>query len=145
MKPVLVLHGPNLNLLGQREPDIYGRVDFDEINRRIVAAGEDLGFEVRTFQSNHEGTLIDQIHDAQQWACGIIINPAAYTHTSVAIRDAVAAITIPVIEIHLSNTQSRESFRHTSLIAPVCVGSIAGFGWRSYILGLQALKGILEA
>lgn len=144
MIPVLVLHGPNLNLLGQREPDVYGRVDFAEINRRVVAAGAELGLEVRVFQSNHEGVLIDQLHDAQNWAKGIVFNPAGYTHTSVALRDAVAAIHLPVIEIHLSNTQARESFRHTSLIAPVCVGSIAGFGWHSYILALHALKGLLE-
>lgn len=144
MIPVLVLHGPNLNLLGQREPDIYGKVDFNEINRRLVAAGVDMGMEVRTFQSNHEGILVDQLQDAQTWAKGVVLNAAAYTHTSVALRDAISAIHLPVIEIHLSNTQAREPFRHTSMIAPVCVGTIAGFGWRSYLLGLQALKGILE-
>lgn len=144
MIPVLVLHGPNLNLLGQREPDIYGKEDFNEINRRLVAAGVDMGMEVRTFQSNHEGILVDQLQDAQTWAKGVVLNAAAYTHTSVALRDAISAIHLPVIEIHLSNTQAREPFRHTSMIAPVCVGTIAGFGWRSYLLGLQALKGILE-
>lgn len=141
---VLVLHGPNLNLLGQREPDVYGRVDLAEINRRVVSGGADLGLAVETFQSNHEGVLIDKLHEAQGWAKGVAFNPAGYTHTSVALRDAVAAIQLPVVEVHLSNTQAREAFRHTSLIAPVCVGSIAGFGWRSYLLALQALRGLLE-
>lgn len=144
MIPVLVLHGPNLNLLGKREPEVYGRVDFEEINRRVVAYGQELGLEVHTYQSNHEGALVDALQEAQTWARGVVLNAAAYTHTSVALRDAISAIHLPVIEIHLSNTQAREPFRHTSLIAPVCVGTIAGFGWRSYLLGLQALKGILE-
>jgi 3-dehydroquinate dehydratase II len=143
MIPVLVLHGPNLNLLGQREPDVYGRIDLAEIDRRLVEAGKEMGLEVRTFQSNHEGALIDQLHQAHGWAKGVVFNPAGYTHTSVALRDAVAAITLPVVEVHLSNTQAREEFRHRSMIAPVCVGTIAGFGWRSYVLGLQALAGML--
>lgn len=144
MIPVLVLHGPNLNLLGLREPDIYGRLDLVEIDRRLVAAGAELGLQVRTFQSNHEGVLIDQLHEAQTWARGVVFNPAGYTHTSVALRDAVAAITLPVIEVHLSNTQAREDFRHRSLIAPVCAGTIAGFGWRSYLLALHGLCGLLK-
>jgi len=140
----LGLHGPNLNLLGQREPNVYGRVDLDEINRRLVTAGAELGLEVRTFQSNHEGALIDQLHEAQQWARGVAFNPGAYTHTSVALRDAIAAIQLPVVEVHLSNTQAREDFRHVSMVAPVCAGTIAGFGWRSYLLALHALKDMIE-
>lgn len=143
MIPVLILHGPNLNLLGQREPGVYGKIDLDEINRRAVSAGAELGLDVHTFQSNQEGILIDQLHQARAWAKGIVFNPAGYTHTSVALRDAIAAIEIPVVEVHLSNTQARESFRHVSMVAPVCAGSIVGFGWRSYILGLQALAGLL--
>jgi len=144
MNPVLLLHGPNLNLLGQREPDVYGRVDLNLINERAVQAGAALGFTVRTLQSNQEGALIDALHDARTWAKGVVFNPGGYTHTSVALRDAISAIDIPVIEVHLSNTQARESFRHVSMLAPVCVGSIAGFGWRAYLLGLQALAGILN-
>jgi 3-dehydroquinate dehydratase-2 len=123
---------------------VYGRVDLVEINRRLVEEGARLGLEVRTFQSNHEGVLIDQLHEARGWAKGVVFNPGGYTHTSVALRDAVAAIELPVVEVHLSNTQAREPFRHTSLIAPVCVGSIAGFGWKSYVLGLYAIKGVFE-
>ena len=139
MKAVLVLHGPNLNLLGQREPDVYGVLTLEEIDRRLIAAGEALGLEVKTFQSNGEGALIDALQAAQDWAQGVVFNPAGYTHTSVALRDAVAAISLPVIEVHLSNVHAREEFRRHSLIAPVCVGTIAGFGWRSYWLALHAL------
>ena len=144
MRSILVLHGPNLNLLGDREPDIYGKMDLAEIDRRLAAEGEDLGLSVRSFQSNSEGALIDALHEARKWAGGVIFNPGGYTHTSVALRDAVAAIGLPVVEVHLSNTQAREEFRRISLIAPVCVGSIAGFGWRSYVLGLHALNDILK-
>ncbi len=144
MESVLVLHGPNLNLLGEREPEIYGLVTFPELERRLVEAGGDLGLEVKSFQSNSEGSLIDALHEARLWAKGVVFNPGGYTHTSVALRDAVAAIRIPVVEVHLSNIQARESLRQQSIIAPACTGSIAGFGWRSYLLGLHALVGMLQ-
>jgi 3-dehydroquinate dehydratase-2 len=143
MKPVLVLHGPNLNLLGTREPEIYGSLTLVEIDRRLVEYGASLGFEIRSYQSNSEGALIDALHDAHSWAKGVVFNPGGYTHTSIALRDAVAAIGIPVIEAHLSNTQAREEFRQRSLTAPVCRGSIMGFGWFSYRLALQALADLL--
>ena len=139
MRAILVLHGPYLNLLGEREPEVYGAVSLVEIDRRLVEAGRTLGLEVRSFQSNSEGALIDALHEARRWAAGVVFNPGGYTHTSVALRDAVAAIEIPVVEVHLSNVQGRDAFRRESLIAPVCRGVIAGFGWRSYLLGLHAL------
>ena len=143
-RAVLVLHGPNLNLLGTREPGISGAVTLAEIDQRLQMEGERLGLAVRCAQSNHEGALIDALHDARGWAAGVLLNPGGYTHTSVALRDAISAIGLPVIEIHLSNTEAREPFRHTSLVAPVCVGTVRGFGWRSYMLGLQGLAGLLE-
>jgi len=140
---VLVLHGPNLNLLGTREPGVYGTMTLAQIDAALQAEGEALGLAVTCRQSNHEGVLIDLLHDARQWARGVVFNPGGYTHTSVALRDAVSAIGLPVVEVHLSNIDAREEFRHRSLIAPVCAGSVRGFGWRSYLLGLRALAGIL--
>lgn len=139
MKSIYVIHGPNLNLLGSREPAIYGAVSLSVINQTLHALGKELGLHVETFQSNHEGELIDRLQQAGESAKGIIINPGGYTHSSVALRDAVTATRLPTIEVHLSNIYAREEFRHTSLIAPVCLGTIAGFGADSYFLALRAL------
>ena len=137
---LLVLHGPNLNLLGQREPEVYGRNSLADIDRMIQEAAEKSGVEVATFQSNHEGALIDRIHGAPaEHVDGIIINPGGLTHTSVALRDALSAVGLPVVEAHLSNIHSREEFRHSSYIAPIAVGQICGFGPHSYLLAIQAI------
>lgn len=142
MANISVLHGPNLNLLGMRERSIYGNVTLATINRALVAAAGDDN-EIQTFQSNHEGTLIDEIQRAREWAGGLLLNPGAFTHYSYAIRDAVAGVALPTVEVHLSNVHGREEFRHRSVIAPVCIGQISGFGWRSYLLGLQGLLAYL--
>jgi 3-dehydroquinate dehydratase-2 len=141
---ILLLHGPNLNLLGAREPAVYGSITLDEINQRLLKYCQPLEVELRILHSNHEGALIDALHDAMKWADGVVINPGGYTHTSVAIRDAIAAIGIPVVEVHLSNIYAREEFRHKSMISAVCRGKISGFGWRSYLLGIQALVDIIN-
>jgi 3-dehydroquinate dehydratase-2 len=142
---VLVLHGPNLNLLGQREPEIYGSLNLGEINQRLQRDGKDLGAEVFVFQSNSEGALVTAIQDALGVYDGIVFNAAAYTHTSVALRDALSAVRIPCVEVHLSNIHQREPFRHFSYIAPVAIGQICGFGLNSYRLGLRALVDYLNS
>jgi 3-dehydroquinate dehydratase-2 len=139
---ILLLHGPNLNLLGIREPNVYGKMTLEIINERVTEYGRGLNVDITSFQSNHEGALIDSLHEARNWASGIIFNPGGYTHTSIALRDAISAIVIPVVEVHLSNVYAREEFRHKSVISAVCKGKISGFGWYSYILGLQALVAI---
>lgn len=144
MFKILLMHGPNLNLLGWREPGIYGKVSFDEINARMKHVAEDNGAELRVFQSNSEGALVDAIHDARNWADGIVINPGAYAHYSIAIRDALSAVKLPTIEVHLSNVHAREEFRHKLVLSPVCVAVICGLGWRSYLVGVQSLISILE-
>ena len=141
---VLVLHRPNLNLIGTREPGIYGRTTLDEIDESLRQLAAERGAKIQTLQSNHEGVLVDAIQEARSWAEGIVINPAAYTHTSVALRDAILAVGLPTIEVHLSNVDARERFRRRSFIAPICIGRIAGFGPRSYLLGLTALLDYLQ-
>ncbi len=143
MKKILVIHGPNLNLLGLREPDIYGSVTLAEIDEEVKQWGREHGFRVECFQSNSEGGLVDKIQNAAGKVDALIINPAAYTHTSVALRDVLLAVKIPAIEVHISNIHGREEFRRTSLIGDVVQGQIAGFGVQSYILGLQAARHLI--
>jgi 3-dehydroquinate dehydratase-2 len=139
---VLVLHGPNLNLLGTREPEVYGSLTLEQIDVFIVNRANELGVEVVTAQSNVEGELVSLIQDAAGWADAILINPGGYSHTSVAIRDAIAAVDLPAVEVHLSNPAAREEFRHTDIVAGACTGVVSGFGWRSYLLGLEALSSV---
>ncbi|MGB9876189.1 MAG: type II 3-dehydroquinate dehydratase [bacterium] len=141
---ILVIHGPNLNLLGTREPEVYGRQSLQDINRHIEEEAKKLGMEVKIVQYNGEKEIIEEIHSALGQVQGIILNPGAYTHYSFAIRDAIASVRLPTIEVHLSNIHSREEFRRHSVIAPVCIGGIYGFGGASYILALQAMKMLLE-
>lgn len=141
---ILVLHGPNLNLLGQREPNIYGHQTLADIDADLIATGQKLGVGINTLQSNHEGELVEAIGQALNNYRGIMINAGAYTHTSIAIRDAIAAVKIPAVEVHLSNIYQREEFRHHSYLAPVVIGQISGFGAYSYQLGLQALVNYLN-
>ncbi|HVM11505.1 MAG TPA: type II 3-dehydroquinate dehydratase [Actinomycetota bacterium] len=141
---ILVLHGPNLNLLGEREPEVYGTLTLAEVDARIRAAAQERGVDVRSEQSNLEGELVGHLQEARTWADGVILNPGGYSHTSVAIRDAVAAIPLPVVEVHLSNLAAREEFRSRSIVAGACVGTIAGFGWPGYVLALDALRGLVS-
>ena len=138
-KRILVIHGPNLNMLGQREPDHYGTQSLDDINRLLESRAIELGLEISAFQSNHEGELVEAIQAAADKIAGLIINPAAYTHTSVAIRDAVLLVNVPTIEVHLSNIHKREAFRHHSYIADIAIGQITGLGPLGYLLALEAL------
>lgn len=144
MFSILVLHGPNLNLLGLREPGIYGSTTLDNINQLLEEEAQALGVKISILQSNHEGILVDAIHSASDRHQGILINAGAYTHTSIAIRDAILGVNLPTVEVHLSNIYRREEFRHHSFIAPVAIGQISGFGLQSYILGLKAIVNSLQ-
>lgn len=143
-KKILIMHGPNLNLLGEREPGIYGDTNFESVNKRLTTFAASLGLEAEVFQSNHEGALIDKLHESRKEFGGVVLNAGAYTHYSYAIADAIKAIRIPVIEVHISNVFARDEFRSKSVIAPVCAGSISGFGILSYELGIRALEAMLK-
>ena len=136
---VLVLHGPNLNMTGFREPDVYGKKPLEELDRDIAAAAANLGIEVRILQSNSEGVLIDTIHEHRRWASAIVINPGGLTHYSIALRDALVSVRLPVVEVHLSNVHAREEFRRTSVISPITIGQVVGFGGYGYVMALNAL------
>lgn len=144
MKKIAVIHGPNINMTGVRQTDIYGREGIDSINRQILAHAAQCGFQCEIYQSNHEGALVDKLQEAREGCAGVVLNAGAYTHYSYAIRDAIALMNIPCVEVHLSNIHARDEFRDKSVIAPVCVGSIAGFGKYSYFLAISALKDILQ-
>jgi len=141
---ILVLHGPNLARLGQRQPEIYGTTTLAEINASLASAAAEWGWEIRSFQSNSEGAIIDMIEERARETDGVLVNPGTLTHYGLALRDALAALAVPIVEVHLSNIHAREPWRHTSVTAEVARGLIAGFGWRSYVLGLEALHGILS-
>ena len=143
MKKILIMHGPNINLTGKREPNQYGTTSYAQMNNEFIDYAEEQGMSCDIFQSNHEGELIDKLHDSIGVYDGIILNAGAYTHYSYAIRDAIAAIEIPVVEVHMSNVHKREEFRHQSVLSPVCCGVICGFGKNSYILGISALKELI--
>ena len=143
MKKILVLHGPNINLTGIREPDTYGRMTLEDINQYILGRAHQLGLECDIFQSNHEGARVEEIQEALNGYAGSVIKAGAYTHYSYAIRDAISSVKKPCVEVHMSNIHAREPFRHESVIAPVCVGQICGFGWRSYLLGVEAVEALL--
>ena len=145
MKKILIMHGPNLNLLGEREPAVYGNVNFETLNQHLVDYAEELGLQAEIFQSNHEGALIDKLHESRKEFAGVVLNAGAYTHYSYAISDAIKAIRIPVIEVHISNIFARDAFRSNSVIAPVCAGSISGFGLLSYDLAVKALSEMVKS
>ncbi len=145
VKRILVLNGPNLNLLGTREPDVYGATTLDDVERALQDLSKDLGATIDCRQSNQEGQLIDWLHEARESFDGVVLNPGGLTHTSVSLRDGIAATGLPVVEVHISNTAARESFRHQSVTAAVCIGSVIGFGKNSYMLGLRALIDYLNA